>query len=317
MKKLIAALFLCFIVLLGVFHSNGGKSAKPDKSSNEIKNVPDDMKENVENDVEASAEVETSKAVDNSETSSSPVTDDTEIDKTEAISSNNEEKAESNTSNNERAIEGNASNEATSGNNSTDAASTDSNTNESHSNQPSNDTIPPISLPILSNTKNNEQVNELILDYVCGLDSFYNEDDLSALTASHQIMFQSENYVSIYFSGTLKGGAYQSAFKSTLNINANQVSRMTLSQIVNVNEEFIKLVTSAVDEQLKAIGTDIDTVFPSGIKNELSHADSNSLSDVQSYFTSNEIGIIFSVQHAIGDYIEVRIPVSSVESYIL
>ena len=174
-----------------------------------------------------------------------------------------------------------------------------------------------ITYPSFQGITNEQQVNQLILSYVTELDNLYNYDDSSTLTASYQIMFQNDHYLSIYFTGDISGGAYPSVFKSTLNIDLTKASKLPLSHIVNLDSHFIDMTTTAFQEQFNSIGVTMEDALPLGLQDKLENADSEITADIQSYFTSNEVVIILSVQHALGDYITIKIPKTSIENFLI
>lgn len=188
-------------------------------------------------------------------------------------------------------------------------------TSSKEKDQKSNIKIP---YPTFNNINNKDKVNELVLNYIKNIDNLYNNDGTS-LNINYQVMFQNNKYISIYFSGDINSStaAYPSKFRSTLNINVEKVSRMTLTEVANINEKFINTFSKSLESKFESLGAQMpDTFKPKNLNTLLHQADNNAISDVQSYFTSNEVVIILSVPHAIGDYIEVRIPKSSIDSYI-
>lgn len=175
-----------------------------------------------------------------------------------------------------------------------------------------------IPYPVFTNIENEEQVNQLILDYIKQIEIEYMADDSLTLNINYQIMFQNEQYISIFFSGDVRGAAYPRPFKTTLNIDLTNASRIALNQIVNLNDDFISIFSGEAQVQFESIGVDLaDVMSLDNLKETLEQADIIVDSDVQSYFTSAEVVIILGVSHVMGDYIEVSIPFTSIENYIL
>lgn len=175
-----------------------------------------------------------------------------------------------------------------------------------------------IQYPVFTNIANEEQVNQLILDYINQIETRYNADDSLTLSISYQIMFQNERYISIYFSGDVEGAAYPRPFKATLNIDLVQVSRAALNNIVNLNDNFINIFSDAAQTKFESIDVNMSDVMSlDSIKETLEQADIMFDSDVQSYFTCDEVVIILGVSHVMGDYIEISIPFTSIENYII
>jgi len=171
--------------------------------------------------------------------------------------------------------------------------------------------------PVFTNIENEKQVNQLILDYISQIETLYNADDSLTLCVDYQIMFQNDQYISIYFTGDIKGAAYPRLFKSTLNIDLIQVSQVTLNQIVHINDDFINIFSDAAQIRFESFGGNMtDVISMDSIKESLEQADTIFNSDVQSYFTSDEVVIIWEVPHVLGDYIEVGIPLTSIENHL-
>ncbi|WP_066869599.1 hypothetical protein [Clostridium mediterraneense] len=176
-----------------------------------------------------------------------------------------------------------------------------------------------IPYPTFNNINNKDKVNEVVLNYVKKLDSLYNSNGEATLNINYQIMFQNNKYISIYFSGDINSptAAYPSKFRSTLNINIEKGSLMRLNEIANINEKFIDILNKAVESKFQSLGVQApDNLKLENLNSLLQQTDSSSTSEAQSYFTSNEVVLILSVPHAIGDYIEINIPRSSIENYI-
>ncbi len=216
-------------------------------------------------------------------------------------------------------LEKEETNSTNTNNNSNKNSNENTSTKEPSPNKTEDNLSKRIPYPTFNNINNKDKVNELILNYVKKLDSLYNSNDEVRLNINYQIAFQNNKYISIYFSGDINSpdAAYPSKFSSTLNINIEKGSTMCLSEIANINEKFIDVFNKAVESKFQSLGVQApDNLKLENLNNLLQQADSSYTSEAQSYFTSNEVVVILSVPHVIGDYIEINIPRSSIENYI-
>ena len=172
-----------------------------------------------------------------------------------------------------------------------------------------------ISYPTFSDIKNSEKINKLVENYIKKLEKSYNSDtDDSVLEATYTVMTQNDKYISLKFSGNIKGEnlAYSSKFISTLNIDIEKGSIINLGEIAEINESFVSTFDSLLETKFQELGLQ----RPNNLKTEnleglLRQSDNQGeyISDTQSYVTGNAVVIILSVPHAIGDYIEITVPI--------
>ena len=172
-----------------------------------------------------------------------------------------------------------------------------------------------ISYPTFSDIKNSEKINKLVENYIKKLEKSYNSDtDDSVLEATYKVMTQNDKYISLKFSGNIKGEnlAYSSKFISTLNIDIEKGSIINLGEIAEINASFVSTFDTLLDTKFQELGLQ----RPNNLKTEnlealLRQSDNQGeyISDTQSYITGNAVVIILSVPHAIGDYIEITIPI--------
>lgn len=191
-------------------------------------------------------------------------------------------------------------------------------TNNTNTDDKLNTKIP---YPTFNDINNKDTVNSLILDYIKKLDKLYNSDTDSSLDINYKIMFKNNKYISLYFSGNIISttAAYPSKFNSTLNINIEKAKTMRLDQIIKINDKFINTFNTLVEAKFKSLNIEVPHNFKiENLKQLLQSSDTDSeyISDVQSYFSKDNIIVILSVPHAIGDYIEISVPISSVDTLI-
>ncbi|MGL4850320.1 MAG: hypothetical protein ACRC28_15630 [Clostridium sp.] len=159
--------------------------------------------------------------------------------------------------------------------------------------------------PVLAEKKANKVVEE----YINKISSLY---DLAEL--NYKIMYQDSKAISIFFFGNIKAesSAYPSKFESTLNINLESAKIIKLSDIVNIDKAFIEKFKEALVSKCTSLGVNASDLFDLENLEELLKKSDNVteyLPEVQSCFTQNELEIILSVPHAIGDYIKVRVSI--------
>ena len=166
--------------------------------------------------------------------------------------------------------------------------------------------------PIFNNITNVEEVNQMVVDYVTQLQDYNNFEN--ALNLNYEIMYQDENYISIYFTGNITSGAYPRLFKATLNIDINQICRLTLNDITQLDDDFNLAFTEAAESVELKLGV---SVIPDNILEMLPLTDYDGKFDYQSYFTSEEVVIIVSAIHAAGDYVIIRIPNITIHTHLI
>ncbi|MGL4742256.1 MAG: hypothetical protein ACRC41_15925 [Sarcina sp.] len=154
-------------------------------------------------------------------------------------------------------------------------------------------------------TLNNKEVDNLIDSYITKIFKLYD-----GLTMDYKITYQDQKFISIHFFGNIKSEqtAYPSKFESTLNINIESAKVMKLNEVVSIDKAFVEKFKENLVKKFDSLGISAADIFDLDNLEEVlnkSDATGNYLSDVQSYFTGNQINIILSVPHAIGDYIEI------------
>ncbi|WP_099205362.1 hypothetical protein [Scatolibacter rhodanostii] len=179
-----------------------------------------------------------------------------------------------------------------------------------------------IPYPLFSTTLNAEQVNLLVENYVTKMENLYVAENVSLENVTYEIMFQNEKYISLYYTGTITSPdlPYPSVFKTTLNIDINTGTAIGLNQIASIDEAFLALLAEKLEKQFQVMGINLsDVTSIDQLKSQLQLADINGdyFSDIQSYFTADEVGIILSVPHVLGDYITVTLPNTSIQNLIL
>lgn len=161
--------------------------------------------------------------------------------------------------------------------------------------------------PVFNNIANTKNVNALVEQFIRKISNSHNYLDMD-----YKIMYQDKNFISIYFNGNINSPslAYPSKFMATLNINIDSATQLKLNNLVNFDSNFIKKFKEALISTCNSNGFEASTVFDlENLNDLLNRADNNGtyLSDVQSYYNANQLNIILSVPHALGDYIEISL----------
>lgn len=161
--------------------------------------------------------------------------------------------------------------------------------------------------PVFNNIAKTKKVNTLVEQFISKISNSHDYLDMD-----YKITYQDKSFISIYFNGNISSpnSAYPSKFKATLNINTDAGSQLQLNNIINFDSNFIKKFKEALISTCKSNGFEASTVFDLENLNDLLNRADNSdtyLSDVQSYHNGNQLNIILSVPHALGDYIEITL----------
>lgn len=240
------------------------------------------------------------------------------IDKDKEESTNNNEKAsvdnnkiESTNNNKESANDNKIESNNKESTNDNKVESTSDNKAESTENSKTeginNENNNKLKYPVFNNITNTKNVNALVEQFIRKISNSHNYLDMD-----YKIMYQDKNFISIYFNGNINSPslAYPSKFKATLNINIDSATQLKLNNLVNFDSNFIKKFKEALISTCNSNGFEASTVFDlENLNDLLNRADNNGtyLSDVQSYYNANQLNIILSVPHALGDYIEISL----------
>lgn len=130
-----------------------------------------------------------------------------------------------------------------------------------------------IPYPHFTNIANAEAINNAILSYLGELSQRLIFDEGTSL--DYALLFENADFISIIFEGSTIHGTYPRAVKESLNLNLREI-----------------VFTQPLGELLI----------------EISQDDS---SKGQFVFTSEDLTLYLSVQHALGDYLEIRLPLEA------
>jgi len=162
---------------------------------------------------------------------------------------------------------------------------------------------------------NNLLKKEAFSELTDWLQSGENKIEDIGLSIEYKILFQSTNYLCVNYTGwvCINNSAYPRDIFTTLNINLYSGNRLQLSDVINIDYDFVNTVRETLNSYIDKypeweivykdkIGYDDDyfsTLFM--------QADSESGFDCFSYFTKDCLGISFDTSHAAGDHFEIEI----------
>lgn len=132
-----------------------------------------------------------------------------------------------------------------------------------------------------------------------------------------ETVYNGDDHISIVYKGIYnnKTAAHPTNLCFSVNLN-DKAERVYFKDIYNVSDELYEVFASyaqtKVDEDLADYGLSVKDIlctkdsFLAGIENE---------STVNFYMTEDSVGFIYSVPHAVGDYLTVEIPLTELEQF--
>lgn len=163
----------------------------------------------------------------------------------------------------------------------------------------------------------NAIINDLIYDEIQKLYASFNPNHFEV---SADVGYELETFnsmlLSIAYTGTVYGlgTPYPRSIFFTTNINVETGEIITLNDVININESFLRLIRSEnavylIPEQKPAISEITDNTLILRLQNSdrTDSMETESDSDVFSYFTKDSLGISIGVIHAAGDHAEIEL----------
>ena len=145
---------------------------------------------------------------------------------------------------------------------------------------------------------------------------YYDDQDKLNMNIKYKIKRKNKKIISVVFEGTgyVEGAAYANNHLYSVNVDLKNESLLKLSDFIDINEELAEKIKNATvsDEQKEAF----NTLTSQDILNKLSvcdEVDNFKPDQSYSYLIEDSLGIILPVEHALGDYIQVEIPLSEVK----
>lgn len=147
---------------------------------------------------------------------------------------------------------------------------------------------------------------------------YYDKEDQDNLNMNikYKVRRKSKNIISVVYEGTayLEGAAYANNYLYSVNVDLKNKQILKLSDFVDVNKDLAeKIKEGTVSEEQKEA---FNALTAEDILNKISVCDEvDNVKEGQSYsyLTEDSLGIIIPVEHALGDYIQVEIPLSEVQ----
>lgn len=145
---------------------------------------------------------------------------------------------------------------------------------------------------------------------------YYDDQDKLNMNIKYKIKRKNKKIISVVFEGTgyLEGAAYANNHLYSVNVDLKNESLLKLSDFVDINEELAEKIKNGTvsDEQKETF----NTLTSQDILNKLSlcdEVDNFNPDQSYSYLTDDSLGIILPVEHVLGDYIQVEIPLSEIQ----
>ncbi|MBP1756529.1 MAG: hypothetical protein H6Q59_2927 [Firmicutes bacterium] len=167
------------------------------------------------------------------------------------------------------------------------------------------------------------KINQLITEDIMSFIEAFNESDVT-LEINYDVPWKGEKLLSIryYMYYYAEGAAHPNNNYKTLNIDLENEKIIRLSDVVNIDENFAKIMSmnskysgpldpsQDLEDMLKdnKLGIDAKTFLESD-----SHQDYYSS---YTYFTENTLGFSTSVPHALGDYALFEVSYADIKDYI-
>ena len=166
-----------------------------------------------------------------------------------------------------------------------------------------------------------DKVNGVIKTKATKIASDYYGSDYAnlSLDVDYHLTFNNDDWLSISFngSGNVKTAAHPNDILQTMNINLKDGYEIKLTDIYNVNADFVRVFRNEFSSQVKTRLAVIMGFSPADTDSAASYLDqyddqtlTKYLSNSYCYMTNDKIGISFEMPHAIGDHFETEIPYS-------
>ena len=166
-----------------------------------------------------------------------------------------------------------------------------------------------IKYPVLnSNEMNLSSVNELIKQTAL---SGFNEDEEveQQIDIDYEVIFYNNEFISIAFTGLANTitAAHPNNIFYTLNIDIKKGTKITLTDVYNIDNNFIEIYKSEFKRQINPeIAMYLENYTDKELKEMLNNADKAN-DGMFSYYTDTTIGISLPTIFAIGNYSKIEI----------
>ncbi|WP_349944244.1 DUF4163 domain-containing protein [Lacrimispora sp. BS-2] len=178
----------------------------------------------------------------------------------------------------------------------------------------------------LNDQENQKKINTILKNEALKVLNYYTDSfGFTELAIGYQITFSNKSILSIQFSGTgnVDNAAHPNNLFYTVNIDIQEGTKLRLSDIVEINSDFVdKLYNGDFEALWHGQGEYISNYSKNDMLRYLKDADSldnigsGNQSDVFSYFTPDGLGISIPVSHSIGDHAEFEIKYSDLKKHM-
>ena len=144
-----------------------------------------------------------------------------------------------------------------------------------------------------------------------------NSTDLTVELEASEI-YTDGNITSIAFTGygNVKGAAHPNNMCLPVNYDANTAYALGLADIYHINDEFTRIVETYALNTFGEARSYFETNYRENLEEYLNYADTH-LSPLYSYYSKDYVTVVFEVSHALGGHIDVKIPKSELESFLI
>lgn len=161
-------------------------------------------------------------------------------------------------------------------------------------------------------------INKIIENDIISFVQDYYDNIYEGLTLNinYEISYQGKDMISIVYTGTgnVETAAHPTNIFKTININISQNKKVYLSNLYNIDDDFIELFKEEFKKQVNLEKSIIlDSYNDNDLKELLKNADLKS--NIMSYLKDKNVGLSFEVPHAIGDYITITINNEKLEKF--
>lgn len=172
---------------------------------------------------------------------------------------------------------------------------------------------------VLQDASEERKINDLIYSEVTAYASQYNE---ATLVVDFQVMWQTDDSLSILYNAEYNGGAYPTELIFTTNIDLKNGEKMKLSDVTVINEDFVEKLkrspyldgenpSSPNEEKEAAVLDYLNSIEVSELVDALKQGDQtntdNNQYSVYSYLQDDSVVVSIGVPHSIGDHAEFRV----------
>lgn len=176
----------------------------------------------------------------------------------------------------------------------------------------------------MADAEKQARLNQIIKTEALGILQDYDADDLAKLTVKldYVVSRQTAELLSVRFTGSrfLKGTPYPTALFQSINLEVQAARKLQLQDLIQVNEQFVATMkngrmNAAEKVTFEKLRLDNGKLLKIFSKADLAGSSENP-DRAFSYFTTDGMGISFSVIHALGDHVEFELPLENLASFI-